>query len=75
MKSLFLVSLSLEPHLFFLISLLFISLSNFHDLFSLLLGLLDLLPGLLLLQLEESDPVGEESSVFGGLFLVLTHSY
>jgi len=51
----------------FVIGLDYIALTDFQDVLSLLLSLLNFLPSLLLLSLEKGNTVSQDLNVFGGL--------
>ena len=72
-EPLLLVFLPLPPQVVFAAPTLLISLPDVHDLLRLALSLFDLFPGLLLLQLEEGYPVGEQPGIFGRLLLAVPH--
>ena len=69
-QSVLLLSLSQLPELIPALPVLLIPLSNLHDLLSLSLRLLDLLPRLLLLHLQQGNTIGEQFGIVGSLLLV-----
>ena len=68
--SFFLLSLFNHSELLFTHSVLFISLSNLHDLLCFALRLLNLFPSLLLFHFEKSNTIGKELRIICSFFLI-----
>ena len=75
LESSFLLHLPLMAQFVFASAVLVVPLADLHGLLSSFFGLLDLLPGLLLLQLEQRNTIGKELGIVGSLLFIHTGGY